>query len=271
MQDTAPQGTVPPGTVPLGTTPPAPDDPAAPWSAARPVGIIMLDTHFPRPHGDIGNPATFGGHALIRRVPAATVASVVRSGALDPAVAVPIADAARELAAAGAAVIATSCGFLGSLQDRLAAAVDVPVIASALNRLPDIRASHGAAARLGILTFDAATLTPAHFGGNHDPRDAVAGVEAGRELARVIRGDLPELDIAAAEADAVDAARRLVAAAPDIAAIVLECTNLGPYRTAIARATGLPVHDLVGLIAETLAAGKEAAGKTAAGKKAAGR
>jgi hypothetical protein len=30
--------------------------------------------------------------------------------------------------------------------------------------------------------------------------------------------------------------------------IVLECTNMPPYRNAIARATGLPVHDIETLL-----------------------
>ena len=36
---------------------------------------------------------------------------------------------------------------------------------------------------------------------------------------------------------------------PEIAAIVLECTNMPPYADAVRAATGLPVHDITTLIA----------------------
>ena len=32
----------------------------------RPIGVLMLDTRFPRPPGDIGNPATFDFPFLYR-------------------------------------------------------------------------------------------------------------------------------------------------------------------------------------------------------------
>ena len=43
------------------------------------------------------------------------------------------------------------------------------------------------------------------------------------------------------------AARRLMENAPDIGAIVLECTNLPPYSLDIQELTGLPVFDVVTL------------------------
>jgi Asp/Glu/hydantoin racemase len=43
--------------------------------------------------------------------------------------------------------------------------------------------------------------------------------------------------------DVVDAARRLAANSPRVAAIVLECANMPPYRDAVAAATGLPLFD----------------------------
>jgi hypothetical protein len=37
---------------------------------------------------------------------------------------------------------------------------------------------------------------------------------------------------------------------------VLECTNLPPYRAALARALGLPVHDLVTMLRPRLIGGR---------------
>jgi len=81
----------------------------------------------------------------------------------------------------------------------------------------------------------------------------VVGLEAGGELHRVISGDHPVLDERAAEADVLAAGRALHDACPDLGAVVLECTNLPPYRTALAAALGLPVHDIVTLLRPRLA------------------
>ena len=43
-------------------------------------------------------------------------------------------------------------------------------------------------------------------------------------------------------------ARRLVADHPEIGAIVLECTNMPPFRADIQHATGLPVFDITTLV-----------------------
>jgi hypothetical protein len=77
----------------------------------------------------------------------------------------------------------------------------------------------------------------------------MAGTEGGKEFFRVIiKGEKDDLDVALAEADIVEAGRRLVTVHPDIGAIVLECTNMPPYAAAVRAATGLPVHDITTLL-----------------------
>jgi hypothetical protein len=212
------------------------------------LGVILLDTRFPRHPGDVGNPASFPFAVRYRRVPAATVASVVRAEAPPPALAAALVEAGRALAAEGVDMVVTSCGFLAPLQAALAEALPVPVLSSALCLLPGLRRRHGPAARLGVLTFDSRRLGPAQLGGLDDGPLAVAGLERGRALYPAIAGDRATLDPAAAEADARAAARRLRSQAPGLAAAVLECTNLSPYRAAIAAELGCPVHDLVGAV-----------------------
>ncbi len=208
------------------------------------LGVIMLDTQFPRLERDIGNPASFPFDTLYRRVPAATVSSVVTDRPLPAHVAEAILVAADDLQAQGVSLIATSCGYLGALDRELRARLRVPVISSALVLVPFLRAIHGPQARIGVLTFDSRRLAPAHFGGHHDEGIAIEGIETGEELHRVIAGDLPSMDLERARGDAVAAACRLMRKAPDAAAILLECTNLAPYRAEIAGAAGVPVYDI---------------------------
>src|SRR5216110_1299577 len=94
------------------------------------VGILMLDTRFPRIPGDMGNAGTFPFPVRYHRVQGAGPDLVVRRGAegLLPA----FVDGARQLEREGVGAITTNCGFLIKFQRDLAAAVKVPVFTSSL-------------------------------------------------------------------------------------------------------------------------------------------
>lgn len=212
------------------------------------AGVIMLDTHFPRPAGDIGNPETFGGRALYEIVPGADANRVVRAGAPDPALLAPFLAARDRLVRAGAGLVTTSCGFLIRFQDRLAVGCPVPVVASSLVALPALVARHG---RIGVITIHSGRLTPDYLAAAGAAADTpVEGVEGGRELALKLLGDAPDLDLAAAERDVVEAGLRLQRRVPGLAAVLLECTNMPPYRAALAAALGLPVFDILTVLEE---------------------
>jgi hypothetical protein len=213
-----------------------------------PLGILMLDARFPRIAGDMGNALTWPFPVLYRVVKGATPSRVVLQGAaglLEDFIA-----AARDLVDQGAEAITTNCGFLSLFQAELSEAVRVPVATSSLVQVPWVQATLPPGKRVGLLTVSASTLTPAHLAAANVPLDTpVIGTEGGKEFFRVlIRADKPDLDIALAEADILAAGRALVAAHPDIGAIVLECTNMPPYAAALREALQLPVFDIYSLI-----------------------
>jgi len=223
------------------------------WKNGRPVntflGILMLDTHFPRVPGDIGRADSFRFPVRYLTVPGASPERVVLRA--DPALLQPFVDAARALCDEGAAAIATSCGFLSLWQRELLAALPVPVWTSSLLKLRELR-------RPGVVTVDAQSLSDAHLlAAGADPATPVEGLRDGCALQRTLLGDLPELDVDAAARDTVEAAQRLVAQSPWVADIVLECTNLPPYAAAVRAATGRPVHDIVSFLHERWAAGDQ--------------
>lgn len=207
------------------------------------LGVIVLDTRFPRPPGDIGCPQTYaraGIPARLLTVPGASARRVVQ--AQDPALLSPFVDAARSLAAQGARLITTSCGFLAGWQAELQSAVPVPVITSSLLQCARLRMP-------GIVTFDAVSLHDALLRRAGVPVGTqVEGLQPGCELQARILADDTVLDLAQAQADVVAAAMRLVSRYPQVQSVVLECTNMPPYRTAVATATGRPVHDLETLL-----------------------
>ena len=212
------------------------------------LGILMLDTRFPRPPGDIGHPATFDFPVRRRVVAGAGPAAVVRGD--DPALLAPIIAAGEALVREGAVALTTSCGFLARWQRELAAALPVPVWTSSLLALADLRGQH-----CGVLTIEAASLTAAHFEAvGADPATPVEGIAPGSPLHRTLMEDLATLDVDDAQVQVLAAAARLRARHPGLQALVLECTNLPPYAPALRAATGLPVHDIVTLLRGRMAA-----------------
>jgi len=214
-----------------------------------PIGILMLDTVFPRVPGDIGHAATFPFPVLYHRVRHATSARVVREG--DPSLLDPFIEGARALEAAGVLAVAGGCGFLAMFQRQLAEAVAVPVFASALLWVPMVARTLGPSHAVGIMTVDGGALGPRHFAGagiGEEIPIVVAGLEKGHAFTQVLLDNELELDVEAARREHIAVARELVERHPEVGAIVLECTNMAPYAAAIQDATGRPVYDMVGLI-----------------------
>lgn len=213
-----------------------------------PLGVLMLEAAFPRIPGDMGNALTWPFPVLYKVVRGASPERVVLEGArgLLPA----FLEAASELVALGAEAITTNCGFLSLFQRELAAHVAVPVATSALLQVPWVQATLPPGQRVGVVTVNAASLSPAHLEAAAAPPDTpVAGTEAGREFFQVlIRGEKNDLDLELAEQDVVEAGRDLVRRHDGIGAIVLECTNMPPYAAALRDAVGLPVYDIYSMI-----------------------
>jgi len=212
-----------------------------------PLGILMLETRFPRIAGDMGHAATWPFPVLYKVIPGASPDRVVRrraEGLLDAFIA-----GAEELVRLGADAITTNCGFLSIFQDELAARIRVPVATSSLLQVPLVQRLLPPGQRVGVITVDAGALSPEHLAAAGCPPDTpVAGTEAGRELTRVLLGDEPRLDTRLAESDMLAAGETLLARHPDVGAIVLECTNMGPYAEALRRHLGRPVHDIVSFV-----------------------
>jgi hypothetical protein len=211
------------------------------------VGILMLESRFPRIPGDMGNALTWPFPVLYKVVPGASPARVVHdkaAGLLDAFLA-----AAAELVRLGADGITTTCGFLSLYQRELAAHVGVPVAASSLMQIPLIVRLLMPGKRVGVLTISAASLTREHLiAAGADPETPVVGTEGGREFTRAILGDEARLDAALAERDILDAGDELVTRHPATGAVLLECTNMVPYARALSEHLRLPVFSIYSFV-----------------------
>ncbi|ABD54321.1 aspartate/glutamate racemase family protein [Jannaschia sp. CCS1] len=211
------------------------------------VGILMLETQFPRIPGDIGNALTWPFPVHYKVVPGATPDNIVRG---DPWTrAQDFIKAGKELVAMGCDGVATNCGFLALLQDEMKEALGVPVATSSLIQAPMISAILPPGKHMTILTISADTLTRAHLDAAGVPEGTpVVGTEGGREFTRAVLGDEIEINFEAARADMLEAAEALVTSYPDTGAILLECTNMVPYAADIRHRSGLPVYSVYSLL-----------------------
>ncbi len=211
------------------------------------VGILMLETRFPRIPGDAGNATTWDFPVLFKVVRNATPDIVVRQKAAGLKNA--FIDAAKELVAEGADGITTNCGFLSLFQEELAAACAVPVAASSLMQVPLVNSLLPAGKRTGILTISGPTLSEEHLAAAGVPLDTpIGGTDEGEEFSRAILDNELELDVELSRHDVITAGLQMQQSHPDLGAFVLECTNMPPYAADLATATGLPVYDFYSFI-----------------------
>jgi len=211
------------------------------------VGILMLETRFPRIHGDIGNGTTWPFHVMLRSVRGASLDQVVNKradGLLDTFV-----EAGLDLIAQGADGITTSCGFMSLFQKELSDRLPEPVASPSLMQVSLVNKMLGNGKRAGMITVKKESLPPDHLKSVGVPLDTpIMGTEQGEEFTRAVLGDEDQLNVRLATQDLVNASLTLKENNPDAGAIVLECTNMGPYAAAIRQATILPVYSIYSFI-----------------------
>ena len=210
------------------------------------VGIIMLNTNFPRILGDIGNPLSFDFDIIYERVISARVSAIVTEKGVSHAIKKDIFDGIKRLEKKGVDLIVTTCGFLGEIQDELKLHTNTPMITSALLTIPFARTFlNNSTDKIGVLTFDANKLNEKHFGGHYANDIVIGDISKNAFLYKTIKEDLTNLNIEKAEEEVVSAALQLIAKNNHIKVIILECTNLSPYINTIKSSTNLPVFDLI--------------------------
>ncbi|WP_420413894.1 aspartate/glutamate racemase family protein [Roseibium sp.] len=222
-----------------------------PWQKTSDyIGIIMLDTIFPRIQGDAGNPGSYECPTKIKIVDGAGSPEIVRDGQPPKVLLDRFFAAARQHEEEGAVGLVTTCGFLVNIQRELAQSVQIPVVSSSLVLFPLIAAMTGGRP-VGIMTASVPSLGPHGMAaaGFQPDQARVIGFEDVEVFTSAILSDKsvqPDvLDSETIEREAENKARELVSQNPDIGAIILECGNLSPYTDAIRKASGRPVYSIL--------------------------
>ncbi|MEC5425224.1 aspartate/glutamate racemase family protein [Virgibacillus sp. C22-A2] len=209
------------------------------------LGILMLDTIFHRPIGDIGNPETFTFPVEFEVVEKATIERVMKKS--DSSLIEPFIQAAKRLERNGVKAITTSCGFLALFQQDIQRQLKIPFFSSSLMQIPMVH--HLTGGTVGVLTARKESLTHKHLQGvnaQHTPI-VMAGMDHMPAFTKAIVDETHALDMEAVSLEMKQVTFSLLEDRPDIRAIVLECTNMPPYRDALREATHLPVFDITTL------------------------
>lgn len=212
------------------------------------IGILILDAAYPCVPGNVGNATTYPFPVRYHEVEGASIDRLLNQ--CDPTLVTPFIDGALALQARGVKAVTGACGFMAIFQREVAAALEIPVFLSSLLQIPFMAQVTGRP--VGVITANAARLTPAHFaacGITPDTVLHVAGMEGQPEFSSAVLEEKGTLDSALIEAEVTGVAADLVARHPGIGSILLECSDLPPYAQAVQRATGRPVFDFNSMIA----------------------
>lgn len=212
------------------------------------IGVLMLDSKFPRIVGDVGNAKTWKYPVLFKKVDGKKPNKVVLDLTKDDIQ--PFIDAAKELEAQGVKAITTSCGFLALFQKELAEILNVPVFTSALIMLPMISRMIGNKKVL-VLTANSETLTKAHIeavcGDIDNIPMTVVGTQSKPNFTHFTVQNWDSVDIDLCEKEIIETIDEVIDS-DDYGAILFECTNMPPYSDVVREKYGLPVFDFISLM-----------------------
>lgn len=213
-----------------------------------PVGVICLESYFPKPIGHIKHPAGFDFPVLYKTVKGATIDRLI--GQRDPALLQPFIEAAQELEREGVKAITASCGFLALFQREIADAVDIPVFISSLIQVPLIYQSLGRHRKVGVVVANSDALSVGHLaavGADYVPI-ALAGMQHQPQFNDVIlQANNNDFDLDIFRDELFSVIEQMLSQDPNIGSIVLECTDLSHFAPQVQQRFNLPVYDLTSL------------------------
>lgn len=210
------------------------------------LGILSLDTAFPRIVGDAGNPNSYPFDAVVGVVRNADAATIVSDRAPGQDIIDAFSKEAQTLEAGGAGAIVSTCGFLVHAQMQVASAVRIPVMLSPLSLVPLVQTL--CPGTIGILTASANALGPRTMSAAGITDVAIAGMDKHavfRETFLATKSRQKEtFPISELERLVLKEAEHLAAQRP-LSALVLECGNLPPYAQVLKDSLGIPVFTIL--------------------------
>ena len=215
-----------------------------------PIGVVYIeDVYYPLMPGNVVNASTYP--FPVRMIPVKNI-NCDELFACDDKVQSAIEEACRQLVKEGVRAISGACGFFGNYQKSISGMFDVPVALSSLMQVPWVLSLIKPNQKLAILTADEKSITERlliNCGITKEMKErlVIKDLASSDNFSCVIK-NWGEWDNSLARADVVGKAIEAVSEHDDVAAILLECSDMPPYASSIQRETGLPVFDFITLI-----------------------
>lgn len=212
------------------------------------IGIVLIENFAPFIPGDVANATTYSFPVRFQRV---NNLSVERMFAKDGTAFDSVLEAAQELVKEGVRAVTADCGFMVLFQKEIADHLEVPVFLSSLLQVPFVSRMLGDGEKVGIITANSQSLDDSLLqkaGIDSSTPVQIKGLEGKEKFAKAIIEETGVLDYEGIEEEVVSVAKAMIQEAPEVGAILLECSCLPPYGAAVQNATNLPVFDFITMI-----------------------
>jgi hypothetical protein len=212
------------------------------------VGILTLDTRHDLVAGNVQYARSFPFPVAYSVVENVSLPALMRG---DEQALPAIVSSVNALQALGVDLIVGACGSFAHYQKEVAAIARVPVCLSILVEVPFILSLLPPSKKLAIVFARIAAFTERakrQCNITDCSRIVTVGADALASFAPIL-DPTQALDSCALETDLVALLKATHIRERSIGAWLLQCSDLPPYATAIAAATGLPVFDMTTLIA----------------------
>jgi len=215
--------------------------------AGFPVGIIVIEDSMHLLPGNVANAQSFN-FPVLYEVLDGVRASRVMGGDADVGERVIL--AGQKLVKRGARVVLGACGSFANYQKQTAATLSVPTFLTVMMQVPWILPSLKSDQKIGVIAAAASALTPKVFdqsGITDSDRlviDEAIKLESFMKMASCDAG----FDPVQLANDMAQLAKQMVDNSPEIAAILLQCSDMPPFAAAIQDAVQLPVFDMTSIV-----------------------
>ena len=206
------------------------------------VSVLQLDTNFLRIPGDIGSDKTFIEQPQYLIVEGVTANKVVTSQPENIDIS-PFLEAAKS---ATGDILTTSCGFLAPFQKELQETVDIPVVVSSVSQLNAINKIYSPE-QVVILTIAADKLCKKHLPKKFRKySECIYGLRSTSYLHKVIFNDMTMFDAGKVAEELLAAFKE--ACTESTNALLLECTNMPPYKPYLKEHKAVRIFDILSAI-----------------------
>jgi hypothetical protein len=215
--------------------------------AGFPVGIIVADEEMVLLPGNVANARTFD-FPVMYEVLEGVGARRVMAG--DPEIGELVVEAGERLIRRGVRAVTGACGSFANYQQLVASRLEVPVFLSVMLQIPMILSGLRKDQKVGVIAASAAALTPTVFDqcGINDPDRLV--IEGAMQFDSLMQmaSYIQDFDSQQLSDDLCGLAADMVRNHPEIAAFVLQCSDLPPFASAIQQTVPLPIYDMTSLV-----------------------